>query len=832
MARNHTVRHVVARLLDGPWLLTEQKLEQICGILELRASGVDLTRDEIVAKIGEPKGGTLRVTTTPSGVRIIPVMGVVAHRANMFTEASGGTSTEQLTEAVQAAVADSTVRAIVLQLDTPGGSVMGTAELSQAIFNGRGTKPIVAVADGEMCSAGYYIGSAADHVVASPSSQIGSIGAVMLHRDESKANEQAGYKYTVIASGDHKADLNPYGPLTEQGLATARERVRAHYTNFVEAVARNRGLTFSQVEERYGRGKVFVGQQAVTQGLADRIGTLGEVVAELEKKVTGGRGVSASANQGIVFEELTVNELIVKALVGMGLLQEGASEDTGKAVLQGWYHAQGKKPPTEELQVLKDLMAPPTKPAATPAATDPPQPPAPQAAESERQRIRAIQSTAKSLGIVATEFVEGLVDSGVSLNDAKVQMVEHLANLNPPIKRKDLDTATFEDKHTEFRDAATDAILLAMGRVKTKPAETAASRSLRYCSVASIARQSLELAGFRVDALDPVTLSKVALGWGTPNAMEFLGYSSGGSWNTPAAFPNLLSNLQNKFLDGAMELAGYTWRDWVVIKPSLKDFKPATLLKMGVFPELSGRNQDGKFPRATTGEEYNWYKAEEYGQEWDLTPVMIANDDLGTFGDTTISQIDAADATRNRLCVERLTSNPTLPDGVSLFHADRSNLIASGGGGVPSRGEAAKVREKMRNQMSVGPVDNRRRLNLTLVGGNVLVPTTLEDEAEQTFAVGLMPEVTPTADTSRNLFRGKVGVLVDAMLDDYSTVKWYSFSQKGKRPTIVLAFQQGYERDKIESWYDPSTGSRVFKIQSNFAVGNGDFRGVVCNDGN
>lgn len=838
MPRDHAIRHVVARVLNEPWFITETKLEQICAVLELRASGVQLTREEIAAKVGDKADKTshgLNVTTTPAGVRVIPLMGVISQRMNMFNDISGGTSNEQLAAAVNEAVADPKVKAIVLRVDSPGGTVLGTAEVADAVLKARAVKPIVAVADGQMCSAAYFIASAASEIIASPSSDLGSIGCLLVHRESAKANETAGVKYTIIKAGAHKADMNPYEPLSEQGLATGREMVRTHYNIFVEAVARHRGLTFSEIEDRYGQGKTFVGAQAVARGLADRVGTLADVVAGVEKKLSGGRGVSANANQGIVFEELTVNELIIKALVGKGLLQDGASDEVAKAVLQGWYHAQGKTPPTDELQILKDLMAPaaaaPTPPAAPAPSQQPPSQTPQQAAEGERLRIKDIQASAKCLDISDQEFVQGLVDSGVSAADAKAQMVDRLAKANGAIPRKDLDKAMFSDDHAKFLEAATAAMLASLQQVKVKEKPNLSGDAVAFSrgSAMQIAHASLRLAGFRVDHMDDVDVCKLALGWGNPDVMRVVGYSGGGSWNTPAAFPNVLSNLQNKFLDGAAELAEYTWRDWVYIRPSVKDFKTATLVRMGVLPELSGRNQDGKFPRATTTEEVSWFAAQEFGQEWDLTPIMMANDDLGAFSDATVSQIDAAEATRNRLCIERLTSNPTLADGTALFHASRSNLIAAGSGGVPSRTQAALVRQTLRNQLSPGAADARRRMNLTLT--RVLVPVELEDEAEQTFAVGLMPEVVPATDANRNFFRGRVAISVDAMLDDASTQKWYGFSAKGKRQTVILAFQQGYERDRIESWYEPSTGCRVFKIQSNFAAAIGDHRGAVENAG-
>jgi signal peptide peptidase SppA len=200
-------------------------------------------------------------------------------------------------------VNDPGVSAIVLEVDSPGGYSDGILELSDRIYEARGRKPVVAVANHLMASAAYWIGTAADEVVASPSSEMGSIGAFAAHEDISKALEQEGIKVSLIAEGKYKIEGNPYEPLGEDARAAIQARVRNVYDAFVEAVARNRGVKVSDVRKGFGEGRVVGARQAVEMGMADRVDTLEGTIERLlgtgevaSKQVASGKGEVASEN--------------------------------------------------------------------------------------------------------------------------------------------------------------------------------------------------------------------------------------------------------------------------------------------------------------------------------------------------------------------------------------------------------------------------------------------------------------------------------------------------------------------------------------------------------
>ncbi len=244
--RPRKYRRIIAACVNEPWAILPEKLEQIAELLELRSQGVRLTEDQARARIGvvdQPPN----LVESRSRVAVLNVFGTITQRANAFAEFSGGTSTEQLGRAFDEAVADDDVSAILLHVDSPGGRTPGVEELAARIFAARGTKPIIAFANPMMASAGYWIGSAADEIVAAPSAwAIGSIGAIAIHTDDSEARKQAGFSDTVVTSSEFKGEL--HGPLSEAAHEFLRDRLLRVHAKFVADVAKHRGTTVERVE--------------------------------------------------------------------------------------------------------------------------------------------------------------------------------------------------------------------------------------------------------------------------------------------------------------------------------------------------------------------------------------------------------------------------------------------------------------------------------------------------------------------------------------------------------------------------------------------------------
>ncbi|GAF79644.1 unnamed protein product [marine sediment metagenome] len=255
-----------------------------------------LMADEVQARMGRRRA---KIKPVQGGVTVLPLHGILSQRMNMMSEMSGGTSYEEFGAWFDAAVEDEAVGAIVLDVDSPGGSVYGLEELSAKMYAARGRKPIVAVANAQAASAAYYVGSSAKQFVVTPSGEIGSIGVVSMHVDVSAADEQIGLKRTIISTPKFKAEGNPYEVLSKEARDHEQGVVDDFYGRFVADVARNRNTTKADVEAHFGQGRMVLAEAAVAAGMADRVATLAQVLTDLGVKVQPGRGMLGAVDPSV-----------------------------------------------------------------------------------------------------------------------------------------------------------------------------------------------------------------------------------------------------------------------------------------------------------------------------------------------------------------------------------------------------------------------------------------------------------------------------------------------------------------------------------------------------
>lgn len=266
--------HIAGRVFDAPLLIARAKLDTILGVLVPRLRGESL-----------PFGAkpVTRDYEVENGIAIIPVVGTLVRRTIGLEAQSGLMSYGLIAERMDAALQDNAVKAILLDIDSPGGEAGGVFDLADKIFAARKVKPIWAVANDEAFSAAYAIAAAADRIYLSRTSGVGSIGVIAVHLDQSVAEADAGLKYTAIYAGEHKNDLSPHEPLSDPARAQLQTEVDRVYALFTETVARMRGLDLAAIKET--EAALYFGEQSVAAGLADRIGTMGDALSDLTKKI-------------------------------------------------------------------------------------------------------------------------------------------------------------------------------------------------------------------------------------------------------------------------------------------------------------------------------------------------------------------------------------------------------------------------------------------------------------------------------------------------------------------------------------------------------------------
>lgn len=214
-----------------------------------------------------PSGGSRSARrTTPGGSRgtaVIGVQGALSQRAELMEFYGLGTSCQTISSALRAALDDDTVSKIVLDIDSPGGSVSGVSELAAEILAARATKPIIAVANSMAASAAYWIGSSCSEFYCTPSGQVGSIGVISQHDDMSVALEIAGVKTTLITAGKYKAEGNPLGPLDPDARRNTQAMIDSYYADFTNAVAKGRGVSVDAVRANMGQGRMLRATEAM-----------------------------------------------------------------------------------------------------------------------------------------------------------------------------------------------------------------------------------------------------------------------------------------------------------------------------------------------------------------------------------------------------------------------------------------------------------------------------------------------------------------------------------------------------------------------------------------
>jgi signal peptide peptidase SppA len=274
--------HILSYVARQLWAIHPDKLDEILAVLAFRSAGYEFTAEEILARIGpRPEAKPTSYGNSRHAVARIPIRGTIAHHMSAMDEASGGVSTDQISAQFNQALKDDHVGSILLDIDSPGGTIHGVADLADEIRAARGQKPIIAFANDLMASAAYWIGSSADQIVASKTSLVGSIGVITAHQDVSAALEKAGVKVTTISAGKYKGEGSPFEPLSDEAKAAVTDRVNAAYGLFVKGVAQSRGVNVSDVKAGYGEGRALLAADALKAGLIDRIATFEDTLTEL-----------------------------------------------------------------------------------------------------------------------------------------------------------------------------------------------------------------------------------------------------------------------------------------------------------------------------------------------------------------------------------------------------------------------------------------------------------------------------------------------------------------------------------------------------------------------
>lgn len=285
----HTLHHLATRVFGVPLMIHQRKLDVIIGVLGPRlAPTVSTETAPAAVGPGDPKERK-DYFVTGEGIAVINIAGTLVRRSSWLDAYSGICSYEDIENEFLDAATDPDIKGILLDIDSPGGEVGGCFDLVDQMFSQRGSKPIYAIANDDLFSAAYAIGSAADRIYITRTGGAGSIGVIAAHLDMSSYDEKQGLKYTFVYAGSKKNDFNPHKELTDDEESTLQDEIDRLYDLFCQTVARNRNMSVDSV--RNTEAGLYFGPNAVSAGLVDQVGTKADAIAALANAIANPRRV-------------------------------------------------------------------------------------------------------------------------------------------------------------------------------------------------------------------------------------------------------------------------------------------------------------------------------------------------------------------------------------------------------------------------------------------------------------------------------------------------------------------------------------------------------------
>lgn len=264
-------------------------------------SHIDFQLSRSTAHAEDDEDGKVRVTVE-NGVAVVDMIGTITKYGSSLAAFPG---TLEMRRMLRALAQDEAVDAVLLRIDSPGGSIAGVDDLARDVAHLAMQKPTTAFIEDMGASAAYYFASQATTVVANPSAIVGSIGVYAVIADFSKAAAEDGIKVHVIRSVEMKGKGVPGTEVTDEQLADFQREVDAFHELFVAAVARGRNLPLAQVRA-FADGRVHIGQAAVELGLIDGVMGLEEALSDLQNGITKAGGVARRDSN--VTENIEMND--------------------------------------------------------------------------------------------------------------------------------------------------------------------------------------------------------------------------------------------------------------------------------------------------------------------------------------------------------------------------------------------------------------------------------------------------------------------------------------------------------------------------------------------
>jgi len=310
-------KNVLSAIYTGRWAIETNHLDLLISIADRSYSNLEAV---LATPTDRRESGTIQMR---DGVAVLKVFGPIFPRSDMFSDISGATNVQNLAFRFNEALTAPDVKAIVLDIDSPGGNIVGIHEFANQIFNARGIKPIIAYTGGYCASAAYWIASACDEIVADKTAFLGSIGVVAAWTDDSEARKKSGlidYEVVSSQSPNKRVDL-----ASDDGRSMLQKELDALADIFISSSARNRGVDIQTVTEKFGKGGILLADEAIKSGMADKIGSLENLIQTLSKGA-----ISVSENTKTAQDNEPAKGATISDSDIMAIKQEAAAQERSR----------------------------------------------------------------------------------------------------------------------------------------------------------------------------------------------------------------------------------------------------------------------------------------------------------------------------------------------------------------------------------------------------------------------------------------------------------------------------------------------------------------------
>lgn len=742
------------------------------------------------------------------GVAIIPVNGSLVRRGAYMGNSSGVTSYEGIRAALLAAANDRDVRAIALEIESPGGEVAGCFELCETIREVRAAMPVHAFVADYAFSAGYALAAQAHSITLPKFGSVGSIGVITMHIDQSEALKKDGLKLTVIQAGRHKTDGFSHQPLAPEVAEKLQNRVNQLWVEFARQVELGRGEALTMDAALKTEAACFEGADALKAGLADKLADPKKAFEAMVAEITGGppvaiaanaaagKAVNNSINLGALMRPVSLAPSGSETNCGIGHISAGVLPGTIKeTVMENEEQNQAVLPPASNDD--PGDMAVGGKP------TD--------AGKAERIRSRKILTAVETAGLPISLATE-LIASGVTTEEALTRVIDERAksgNDGGDINASTPAAAVTSDSVDRMREGMTKALMKKAGMDGGERNEFT-SMSLR-----EMGRHTLEVRGLKPPSGGVQEMA----------AAVFVPSMVGGLHST-SDFGNILADVASKSMLRGFEEVAETYEQWTSMG-TLTDFKVSKRVGLSAFPVLDAVEPGASYSYATLEDYGEDVALATYGKMFAITRQVIINDDLSAF--TTIPQKmgRAARRTVGNLAYSVLSANANMGDGNPLFDAAHGNLAGAG----------AAVSETTLNTAITAMATQKDRsaaaTALNIAPRFLLAPPSLRAAVLQTLNSEYAPDDTSKSGTTKqprahNTVRDAAEPIFDARL---TGTAWYMAADPVQADTVEISYLDGQSEPFLDQQDGWNVDGTEFKVRLDAAAKALAWEGLYKNPG-